>query len=241
MYTQFKFNTWIWITRNVGIFCVPVSAIRILWRGGGGRIAYSSIWIHISFDCIPFHIPCQTFIISKNHLIFPSQNFNRIVYSRCEQDHRPCTTWSASSSVYDAVIIMMISSAVYNAIMMMMMMNIIILVLRLSCNVEQLGLLFKWAMSINSTLYLLDINQPPISLGRRTPLLQTAHFTFCLNRRSAPRPPTFFSSWDVRKSPKTVFRPSSFLREAFHKIRKCTINVSGCLKLSEWVQQLVLT
>ena len=172
MYTQFKFNTWIWITRNVGIFCVPVSAIRILWRVGGGRIAYSSIWIHISFDCIPFHIPCQTFIISKNHLIFPSQNVNRIVYSRCEQDHRPCTTWlaSSSSSVYDVVIIMMISSAVYNAIMMMMMMNIIILVLWLSCNVEQLGLLFKWAMSINSTLYLLDINQPPISLGPRTPL-----------------------------------------------------------------------
>ena len=101
---------------------------------------------------------------------------------------------SSSSSVYDVVIIMMISSAVYNAIMMMMMMmNIIILVLWLSCNVEQLGLLFKWAMSINSTLYLLDINQPPISLGRRTPLLQTAHFTFCLNRRSAPRPPKCFS------------------------------------------------
>ena len=46
---------------------------------------------------------------------------------------------------------------------------------------------FNWATSsINSTLYLLDINQPPISLGPRTPmLLQTAHFTFCLALHSA--------------------------------------------------------
>ena len=118
-------------------------------------------------------------------------------------------------SVYDAVIIMMISSAVYNAIMMMMMMNIIILVLWLSCNVEQLGLLFKWAMSINSTLYLLDINQPPISLGPRTPLLQTAHFTFCLNRRSAPRPPTFFSSASTlgcQEVPKNSFQTFFFFK-----------------------------
>ena len=238
MYTQFKFNTWIWITRNVGIFCVPVSAIRILWRGGGGRIAYSSIWIHISFDCIPFHIPCQTFIISKNHLIFPSQNFNRIVYSRCEQDHRPCTTWwvcmmRSSSWWYHQLCTMRswwwwwwTSSSLYCGWAAMWS--------SLGCSSSG-----QW-VSTPLFIYLTSISLL-LALAEGLPLLQTAHFTFCLNRRSAPRPPTFFSSWDVRKSPKTVFRPSSFLREAFHKIRKCTINVSGCLKLSEWVQQLVLT